>query len=134
MFASTAARELLSDCGDSRVVILGEGLTDFLALVIASPVPVVCAPGVGAARHAVGDWCRGRHVIVALDNDEVGAKHVQDVADEVYAAGGQASRLMWPDGHKDACDVLAARGEDGFMKFLDEALSEVKTWTMAKVQ
>ena len=109
-------------------------MSDHLALTITSPVPVLSVPGVGVARHAIGDWARGRQVVIALDNDEAGTKHVQDVADEVYAAGGQASRLTWPDGHKDACDVLAARGEDGFMKFLDEALSEVKTWTTEKMQ
>ena len=127
MFASPLGREVLINCSDDHIVLFGEGLTDYLALAIYSPVPVLCVPGVGAAKHALGDWCRGRDVVVALDCDAAGDAHVQDVADEVFEAGGRASRLTWPDDHEDACDVLAAYGDDGFMRFLDGALSEVET-------
>jgi hypothetical protein len=100
-------------------VIYGEGLTDFLALTIASPVAVLGAPGTSMAVAGVGAWAARRRVLVALDCDTAGNGVVSDVRDALYDAGASSvARVSWPRGAKDACDVVAARGTTGLNEFL----------------
>jgi hypothetical protein len=100
-------------------VVLGEGLTDMLALAIGSPVPVLAAPGTSNAVAAVGRWARDRIVILALDNDDAGNEAAPRVANAVYQHGGRrVLRVAWPNGATDACDVVTQLGMAGLYEFL----------------
>jgi hypothetical protein len=110
-FASARAIELLRSGESSHdIVLLGEGLTDFLALVSATSIPVFCAPGTGFAVGCIGSWVRGRTLLVALDMDEAGSTALQPVASAAYNAGARrVMRVEWPPNCKDACDVVQLR-------------------------
>jgi hypothetical protein len=104
-------------------VILGEGLTDSLALSIAAPgVPILAAPGVDSAERAVGAWAEGRRVFVALDGDAPGELAVPAVARAIARWGGWPLRLRWPTGAKDANDALLALGLERFADGIEAAM------------
>lgn len=125
-FASRLGRELLRGEWNGDTVILAEGLTDTLGLAMVAEVPVLAAPGVGPASRAVGTWCRGRRVILAMDQDEAGERVVGDIARAVKAAGGVPLRLRWPPGAKDACETLERLGVEGLGDSLAEAVRGTK--------
>jgi hypothetical protein len=123
MFADRRGQALLRGEAADRTVILGEGLTDTLALTIASPVPVIAAPGTSNAVNTVGPWARGRHVLLALDVDAAGEIALKPTAAALYAHGAKhVQRVVWPGGAKDACDVVAQRGVVGLESFLKRQL------------
>jgi hypothetical protein len=104
---------------DAVGVVLGEGFTDYLGLSVASPLPVLAAPGTTFAADAVGPWVRGRILYLALDNDDAGEKAVGQVAAQAYAQGcARVQRIRWPEQCKDACEVVALRGIQGLEEFL----------------
>ena len=118
------ASEVAGDL-DAGEVVFGEGLTDLLALAIASPFPVITAPGTANAVACVGSWARGRRVLLALDNDESGRKAAPPTAAALYGQGAtRVIAVTWPGNAKDACDVVAARGVVGLEEFLGRAPSE----------
>lgn len=95
----------------SDPVVFGEGLTDFLALSIALPLPVISVPGTGSAVAAVDSWANGRTVILALDCDQAARNVLDDTSAALYRAGAtRVLRVRWPKPCKDACDVIAAHG------------------------
>lgn len=107
-----------------RQVLLGEGLTDHLALTIASPIPVLSAPGTGMAAAGIGRWAAGRAVFVALDGDPAGAAATTAAAKQVHAMGGQPLRVAWPGHKKDACEVLEEYGVEFLADFLQRITAE----------
>jgi DNA primase len=119
VFADSRGRELLrGELAEGGSVILGEGLTDALALAIASPMPVLTAPGTGVAAAAVGPWARGRSVLLALDFDDAGNGAVKPVSRALFEQGATVRRLLWPKPAKDACDALVLMGAAGLGNFL----------------
>ena len=121
MFANRPGLAMLR--GDPSVptrVILGEGMTDYLALSIVSPLPVISAPGTGGAAKCAGPWAQGREVWLALDNDGAGDKAVNPTAKALYRNGAtDVYRIEWPRHANDACDALAAIGEVALGEFLE---------------
>lgn len=106
-----------------RQVLLGEGLTDHLALTIASPIPVLSAPGTGMAEAAIGPWAAGIEVYLALDRDPAGEAAVRGAARAAHQhRARRVHRVVWPGNAKDACDVLTALGEAGLAQFLEETV------------
>lgn len=123
-FASTRAAELLrSSHAAHDAVLLGEGLTDFLALSAATAIPVFCAPGTGFAAGFVGAWVCGRALLLALDVDAAGALAVDPVAQAAKAHGARrVVRVTWPPGCKDACDVVREHGLLALSNFLERGV------------
>ena len=100
------------------VVYLVEGLLDAIALERVSnrPVSVVALGGTGLKRR-VGQVLyytpaelRPRKVVIAMDKDEAGDKAAKTIAADLKKIGVPYSLMPWPDGCKDACDVLASKG------------------------
>lgn len=127
MFADLRAQGLLrGDLQDDHVVVVGEGLTDMLALAITSPVPVITVPGGGNAARCFGPWVAGRRVLLALDVDAAGQRSERPAARSVYEhRGASVRRLVWPHGCKDACELLKQRGARALREFLLDQVSEV---------
>lgn len=128
MFASPKAREMFAGSdNEHQVALLGEGLTDFLALVTATAIPVIAAPGTGFAAACIGPWVRGRTLLIALDLDDAGDAALPVVAREAHAQGAsRVLRVEWPSPFKDACDVVAARGPEGLEAFLNQHLESCR--------
>jgi hypothetical protein len=111
----------------TQAVIYGEGLTDSLALAIASPIAVLCAPGTNNAVAGIDTWTRSRQVVIALDNDSAGQAQVDPVAAALSAnRADRVFRLTWPKGCKDACDVVAQLGTIGLHALLSKRLAEAR--------
>jgi hypothetical protein len=134
VFATAAALALLRGrdnlfprSSPPRAIIIGEGLTDFLALAIHAAVPVFSAPGAGAAIGAVGAWAHGRTVCLAVDCDPAGEAVVSEASRRAFTAGARAvRRIAWPAGAKDACEALGALGTERFQAFLDTFVGEAR--------
>jgi DNA primase len=110
----------------ARRLILGEGLTDFLALSTVSPAPVLSAPGTSMAPSAFGPWVKDFDVMLALDWDAAGDAAIHVAAKSAYGHGAaRVRRLEWPDSCKDACDVVARVGLEGLGDFLSRFLGTV---------
>jgi len=124
LFASrTGLAVLKQQWTGPKWLILGEGLTDFLALTITSPVPVMCAPGAGLAATGIGPWIAGFDVLLALDDDAAGATARTPTAAAAYQYGARSvRRAVWPGHVKDACDVLRDRGSVGLAYYLHREL------------
>jgi hypothetical protein len=122
VFANWRALEILrGERIDPAPIVIGEGLTDFLALSFATTWPVVSLPGVSVEITA--PWAKGRTVYLALDQDGPGEAAAARVTSMVTAAGGRPFRLRWPPGAKDACDAMAALGGlEAFSRELGEAI------------
>ena len=101
-------------------VVVGEGLTDFWALSLCFDGPVLSAPGTSFVVPAIGGWCRGCELVLALDNDDAGRSVLDDAARSAYAHGARCvAWIEWPGGAKDACDALAAVGREGLHSTLN---------------
>lgn len=120
-FASASGLAVLRGDDEGQAdVILAEGLTDHLALTVASSVPVLSSPGAGSMASIVGGWAVGRRVWVASDADLAGENTVRIVADRLHAAGARTvRRLVWPAAAKDACEVVDHLGMDALGDFLE---------------
>jgi hypothetical protein len=125
-FACSRGREVLKGGGAAAAVLLGEGLTDFLALIITSPVPTLAIPGTSVAAASVGEWARGRRVLLCLDADPAGDRGVKDAARAILRFGGRPFRVRWPEGLKDATDVMKRFGAEGLSQFLDAAMEKAE--------
>jgi len=127
VFADRRGQRLLAGETASHVV-FGEGMTDMIALAIASPWPVLSAPGTANAVRAVGAWARGATVLLALDCDEAGNAAVVPVADALYRHGARAvRRVVWDDELNDACAVVEAAGVSALDEFLVGLGTEVRS-------
>jgi hypothetical protein len=118
VFACSRGRDLLRNESTSSVVILGEGLTDYLALSISAPIPVFSTAGVGTAANCIGPWAKKRTVILALDCDQAGENGTVDAARVIKERGGRAQRLRWPREANDACEMVERFGVDDLAQFL----------------
>jgi hypothetical protein len=127
VFASRVGLELLSGtCDRSRTGLLAEGLTDFLALGTYCAEAVLSAPGTGLAQSVVGEWVRGRTLLVALDLDTAGQAPVEELARSAFARGcRRVVRLAWPNSAHDACEALSSLGAAPFEEFLER---ECERW------
>jgi hypothetical protein len=128
MFASERGLEVIRGDGPAGdPVIIGEGLTDFLALATATAIPVVSAPGAGGVRSVLGPWLRGRRVILALDGDAAGLLAAVSVADVLAIEfDAEPYRLTWPEGCKDACDVVERECISGLSEILEALVWRVE--------
>src|SRR4029077_14356612 len=115
VFATRSGRELLQNGAiEGGKVLLGEGLTDFLALSIVAPVPVLSAPGASFLASTIGSWVVGQDLYLAADNDDAGEGAIQPTARAALRGGARnVFAITWPEGCKDACDALAALGSIG---------------------
>lgn len=112
----------------SDPVVFGEGLTDFLALSIALPLPVLSVPGTGSAVGAVDSWATGRTVLLALDCDQAARNVLDDTSAALYRAGAaRVLRVRWPKPCKDACDVIATHGSVFLHDFITGQIAKVIT-------
>ena len=119
VFANAAGQEVLRGGRVGEDVILGEGLTDFLALSITSRVPVLAAPGVNFCTKGIGPWVRGRRLLLALDCDAAGDAVVDAVSNAALERGATSvMRIRWPVGCKDACEFVERIGVDGLAALL----------------
>lgn len=124
LFADSRGVAMLRNEESLTSAILGEGLTDFLAMAIYSPIPVLSAPGTGMAKSAAGAWARGMTVFIATDIDEAGQRVVQQTAEALFECGAaKVRRLDWPSPYCDACEALEGLGDVRFSLFLEEHLS-----------
>lgn len=124
LFATRSGRDLLRNGspGGGRVI-LGEGLTDFLALSIVAPVPVLSVPGASFFAAAIGGWVAGSALYLAADNDAAGEAAIQPTAQAAIRSGARdVFAITWPEGCKDACDALAVLGSIGLAEFLEHEL------------
>lgn len=125
VFATAPGLDLLRGAAraDHRVV-LGEGLTDFLALGAATRVAVLACPGTSTAARALGRWVRGRTLVLALDLDAAGDEAVGRCTDVAYGLGAsRVRRLRWPANCNDACDVVQRLGFDAFALWIEAQLN-----------
>jgi hypothetical protein len=120
VFANRAGVALLrGEWSGERAVIVGEGLTDSLALSLSTELPVLCVPGVGGAPRIFGLWCFDLDVALALDCDPASEQKIPEASRAAFAAGAaRVLRVTWPTRCKDACDVVARVGTNGLAKLL----------------
>ncbi|NUP96414.1 MAG: AAA family ATPase [Planctomycetaceae bacterium] len=125
VFATPKALErFANDEHADGVVIVGEGLTDFLALGGLAEWPVVAMPGSEYVKSGVSEWAENATVLLAVDNDAAGEKAVLPTAQQAVLHGAaRVLRVIWPEGCKDACDALAALGQEGLKDFLRNVLA-----------
>lgn len=109
VFANDAGLGLLrGERANTKTVIYGEGLTDHLALTIATTKPVLCAPGASFLARGIGRWVKGLTLVLVVDNDEPSERHIRGIVDAAHANGASSvSRAALPEGCKDICDLLA---------------------------
>jgi len=137
-FWSTKDTELtfygFDDCVGSDTVAVCEGEMDRLAFIAAGFDPVVSvpngAPSPGSAVGAkldfledAGDvFAAAKMVIIATDNDDPG----RTLGDELVRRIGpeRCYRVQWPEGCKDANDVLIAHGTAGVASMVDTCRPE----------
>lgn len=112
VFADARGLAVLRGSDAERLpVVIGEGLTDHLALTIASPVPLLSIPGTTFAEDAIGPWVRGRLVVLAFDADDAGEKARVITTRRAYEQGAGCVRVvLWSAGVTDACDALQKFG------------------------
>lgn len=97
------------------VLYVVEGLLDCLAFDKMTGRPVMALGGtglykrLGQALHHAPVELRPRKVVIAMDDDEPGAKCAKSIARDLERIGVKYSLMHWPDGCKDACDVLASK-------------------------
>jgi hypothetical protein len=126
LFANSSAQLLLrAETPGCGAVVYGEGLTDFLALSIVAPCPVLAAPGTPFVADGVGSWARNADVFLAVDNDRAGDKTLERTAERCFEAGARrVVRVRWPDGCIDACDALSLLGAVGFAGRVQRLITE----------
>lgn len=94
-----------------------EGLLDCLALESLINRPCVALGGIGMHKrfaqviNATLEELRPLKVVIAMDNDKAGMETAAKISKDLDALGIPHSSLSWPEGCKDACDVLKRGGE-----------------------
>ena len=122
VFANAKGLQVLRRERSGPTVVLGEGLTDYLALSLSSNLPVLGVPGVTNASKAIGPWTEGHDIRIAFDTDRAGEAVVPRLVQQIFRAGGRSVvRTRWPRGAKDACDALETLGAEGFAE-------RIRTW------
>lgn len=111
--------DALEVLGDGVELAIVEGAVDVLAMRILAgrrglERAVVGIPGVEHWRQhleVLGDLARGRVVVVALDGDAAGERHVAELAAALMGAGATRVDRVRPTEGKDWADVLIATKE-----------------------
>jgi hypothetical protein len=102
-------------------VILGEGLTDYLALGTVTSLPVLSAPGASLLPKCAGAWANGREIYLGADVDEAGDNCLEPTAGALYRAGARrVLSITWPEGCVDACETIVTIGPHALASFLEE--------------
>ena len=118
---------------DNEITIITEGEIDKLSMETAGFINSVSvpdgAPSVGTKSYSNKfnflDDCEGRlnevkQFIIAVDNDEPGRLLEEDLARRL--GWGRCSRVVWPEGCKDANEVLIKHGSDAIKKAIKDAI------------
>lgn len=124
-FANTEGLALLgTPAENSSPVLLGEGLTDHLALTITAPGPVLSVPGTSVAASIIEGWVQGRSLLLAFDDDRAGRSGVEAVKRAFFRCGGdRLYELTWPRGCNDANDTLLSLGAPTMAQLLQEKVN-----------
>lgn len=127
-FANASGLELLRGrVATDRPVVLGEGLTDYLALGIVVAGPLLAAPGAGMLASLIGAWARGRELCLAIDLDVAADRAMEAVARAAKKAGAiRLRRIRWPEDCLDACNVTERHGVVALSEFIDEHVEKGK--------
>ncbi|MBT6718101.1 MAG: toprim domain-containing protein [Nitrospina sp.] len=118
---------------DNKLTIIVEGEFDKLAMEAAGFLNSVSvpdgAPSVGTKNYSSKfdflDTCEGRlnevsQFILAVDNDAPGKLLEEELARRL--GWGRCSRVIWPEGCKDANETLIKHGPEAIKKIIDEAI------------
>lgn len=119
MRAPYGCADALEELGDGVEFAIVEGALDVAAMRLLArraglARAVVGIPGVEHWRKhldALRALARGRVVVVALDADAAGDRHVTELAAELLAAGATRIDRATPTTGKDWCDVLVERSK-----------------------
>ena len=115
-YSSPLYREWLLGASCSVLYIV-EGLLDCLALEMLIHRPCLALGGtslwrrLGQVLNATPEDKRPRKIVLALDADEHGIEADRKIASDLEYLNIPYSRLPWPEGCKDACDVLLMVGD-----------------------
>lgn len=128
IYASQAGRRLLrGGLREAGAVVLGEGLTDAMALAGCASVPALAARSASDKPESyIGPWASGRTVLLAFDADEAGEAAAAKAGRVVRDRGGVPVRVRPPRGCKDVCDALALHGEAWVGEWLDFAAERAR--------
>lgn len=112
VFANRAGREVLRGQRPTGVVLVCEGLTDFLAAVgvYGESFPVISIPGVSNVTSAIGPWVDGHTVFFALDPDIAGQRASEAATDRACNLGAVAVPIKM---EKDLCEMIQTYGLEG---------------------
>lgn len=118
---------------DNTVTIITEGELDKLSLEVAGYKNAVSVPDGApspqaktyAAKFDFLDNCKERldqvkHFILAVDNDPPGKKLEEELSRRLGL--GRCSRVIWPEGCKDANDVLIMHGPEKLKDIIENAV------------
>jgi hypothetical protein len=109
---------------DTVFITEGEGKCDRLR---AEGVTVTCfCLGAGKWRDEYAQWFKGKHVIILVDNDDVGRRHGDLVASKLYGIAASVKVVLLPDlgESEDVADWLAAGHTRAELEAIVEATSE----------
>ena len=116
-------------------LILAESIIDALSFIQCGYQNVIPIYGVNGFIQEHIDFVlrnRSKKVILAMDSDETGEKASAAIAEKFAKMHVPTSRLLLPE--KDANELLAKEGVDGFKKIVDELLKEKTTFVAPIVE
>ena len=131
LFATDLGLEVLRDRACAHdVVLVAEGLTDYLAIAAAASVPVLAVPGAGIADAVIGPWITNKTLVLALDQDTAGETASREAGRAAWRQGAAGvHKITWPQGCKDACDTLMQLGGGGFSELIESAVDAARSRT-----
>jgi len=118
LYGLDRAREAIAAC---RRAIVVEGYTDCIAAHQAGVHETVAVLGTAlGSRHARLLRRYADRAVIVLDGDEAGRRRADEVLDVLLAEPLDIRIARLPEG-QDPCDLIAARGAEGFLEFVDSA-------------
>jgi twinkle protein len=132
----------LDDCVGAERVVVVEGEMDALAIETATGITSILSVPNGASVNAKMNWLQSAEsiyehahtVVLAMDNDEPGVILEKELARRIGKE--KCYRTVWPEGCKDANDVLEKKGAKTLIGALKDAApypeSGILTATSAK--
>lgn len=116
----------LDDCKDADEIVIVEGMMDALAIETATGFKAILSVPNGASvgnmsymESAEEIFSRVRTVVLAVDGDEPGQKLKDELASRIGKE--MCLEVVWPEGCKDANDVLLKHGKAALADLLSSA-------------